>query len=661
MCGISTRSFFKQLICLLIFTIIISTVSMYGQVTIGSPLKPRAGALLELKENDNLQANSTKGLNLPRVSLENASMLKPMLTDSESADVDMRKSHIGLMVFNVNENNGFCKGPYVWSGEVWLSLKNCLELTVDANTIQFPSNAASGVAPSRVLNINWKPLSASPVMTLSSVAGYSPVQGYTPTASPTGGSLAENIQITAMSQAEVAVNPFLEKASRLDISLTGSNKTVTESVLLRQINYALTYTKEPYYLMDGSTYSFKVKSNAKWKAELTDTGGGVVTSLLTTAGGTGEGAVETNVSFTVPNDMTNPTKFLGTAKIRFYSEESQFADVVVDLLCASGSIVGKANAYIVKPSTAILIPVSQANADGTTRITAAETYTAGLVWTDNVNRVAANSNIRMILPAGTGSAGYLFVAAGTAEGNAMVSAVKTGGAIAWSWHIWILNEDPTANTITNNGLVFMDRNLGATTAVGANVNSFGLYYQWGRKDPLPGTANIASLNPAQRAIYNSVGSTTMARNSTASGSLNISTLVANPLTFYMNLHMDDTSWGYGTTKSAYDPCPENWRVATFVGTTSPWNGLTALNTTWNETNKGRTINGNFWPAGGRMQLLTAGDIFYYVAQYGGYWTDRPYLSNTIYSYSLNFYSAAFDPAQAYDKAHGLSVRCVRIP
>lgn len=44
--------------------------SLKGQVTIGSVQKARDGALLDLRENDNLDANSSRGLALPRVILD---------------------------------------------------------------------------------------------------------------------------------------------------------------------------------------------------------------------------------------------------------------------------------------------------------------------------------------------------------------------------------------------------------------------------------------------------------------------------------------------------------------------------------------------------------------------------------------------------------------
>ena len=82
------------------------------------------------------------------------------------------------------------------------------------------------------------------------------------------------------------------------------------------------------------------------------------------------------------------------------------------------------------------------------------------------------------------------------EGNALLAAFDEAGNIVWSWHIW-LTDKPEVYDYQNNpipqsggltdGFYCMDRNLGATdaTALGG-YETFGLYYQWGRKDPFIG-------------------------------------------------------------------------------------------------------------------------------------------------------------------------------
>ena len=76
--------------------------------------------------------------------------------------------------------------------------------------------------------------------------------------------------------------------------------------------------------------------------------------------------------------------------------------------------------------------------------------------------------------------------------NAVVAAYNASGNVIWSWHLWIVNNNPLDAVDTYaNGKIFMRYNLGAFTnsngeADNAKIlDSYGMYYQWGRKDPFP--------------------------------------------------------------------------------------------------------------------------------------------------------------------------------
>ena len=101
------------------------------------------------------------------------------------------------------------------------------------------------------------------------------------------------------------------------------------------------------------------------------------------------------------------------------------------------------------------------------------------------------------------------------------------------------------------GAVMMDRNLGALTVIPSpstvdNYEAYGLYYQWGRKDPF--TQPNAALAP--------VGAITGVTQDVSS----IEYTVSNPTVIYDNAFWgyDSTLWGVNKTK--YDPCPNGWRV-----------------------------------------------------------------------------------------------------
>ena len=109
----------------------------HSQVTIGSTSLPLKGAILDLKENDEESgnANSNRGLILPRVFLTNINELSPILSISEPNYESLKPRYAGLVVYNVNANasSSLEKGVYVWDGIKWNSIKNSLQESVTAN------------------------------------------------------------------------------------------------------------------------------------------------------------------------------------------------------------------------------------------------------------------------------------------------------------------------------------------------------------------------------------------------------------------------------------------------------------------------------------------------------------------------------------------------
>ena len=75
------------------------------------------------------------------------------------------------------------------------------------------------------------------------------------------------------------------------------------------------------------------------------------------------------------------------------------------------------------------------------------------------------------------------------KGNVLLAAFDADGKILWSWHIW-LTDNPCKNLhyVADAKILIMDRNLGAVSADADNQDSYGLLYQWGRKDPFIGAA-----------------------------------------------------------------------------------------------------------------------------------------------------------------------------
>lgn len=160
------------------------------------------------------------------------------------------------------------------------------------------------------------------------------------------------------------------------------------------------------------------------------------------------------------------------------------------------------------------------------------------------------------------------------EGNAVIGAYDAGGTLMWSWHIWAVNYDPEASAVDFNGLKMMDRNLGALANDNSTVEnilaSYGLYYQWGRKDPFIGPASYNAANGASASMYNGSGSRVYMKTETSSAeSGTMDYAVRNPLTFITGVSGSEYDWLWsahsddlwGDTKTVNDPCPYGWRVA----------------------------------------------------------------------------------------------------
>ena len=88
-------------------------------------------------------------------------------------------------------------------------------------------------------------------------------------------------------------------------------------------------------------------------------------------------------------------------------------------------------------------------------------------------------------------------AAKSKQGSGLVALFDAGGAVVWSWLVWVVDKMPS--DVTVGGIAWQDRNVGAEyhsadpKACVQDFRSYGLFYQWGRKEPFIG-AKILSKN-----------------------------------------------------------------------------------------------------------------------------------------------------------------------
>ncbi len=184
--------------------------------------------------------------------------------------------------------------------------------------------------------------------------------------------------------------------------------------------------------------------------------------------------------------------------------------------------------------------------------------------------------------------GYLYFATGgfldapetLDETNAVVAVVDKDGEVLWSWHIWVTPEDPTRTTYRVGDHWVMDRNLGAFSASGATAEeaglSYGLYYQWGRKDPFVGPE--AWNSPVSQQLYAHKGGKITHEFEVVDADTSMEYVTSRPGTFFaggeefdFNWYSGDYNymyngtpadlWGAGGGKTVFDPCPAGWRVA----------------------------------------------------------------------------------------------------
>lgn len=162
------------------------------------------------------------------------------------------------------------------------------------------------------------------------------------------------------------------------------------------------------------------------------------------------------------------------------------------------------------------------------------------------------------------------------KGNAVIALYNKAGEIIWTFHIWCTAQPQNLDFASNSlghAYSVMDRNLGAMSAELGVDSSFGLYYQWGRKDPFIGFTSPDYVNDKE--MYDMDGKeVTLTKKNVGTTPVNSEEMTKNPLTFYVGIDPWDNSdasktllWGDniddGTApvKTIYDPCPKGYMVA----------------------------------------------------------------------------------------------------
>ena len=279
----------------------------------------------------------------------------------------------------------------------------------------------------------------------------------------------------------------------------------------------------------------------------------------------------------------------------------------------------------------------------------------------------------------------------------------TNNDILWSWHIWVTDYDPYVPMTVESGTYIysvpngeihryadksnlnpaiwgtggvyvnafmMDRNLGAEVAFTSPNNptkSYGLYYQWGRKDPFKTTGSVTTKaaddtggpgagSPKQNIRYSIHHPENIITGSNNWTAYETDDPVLGSAAAIWNDHKigDHGTDNCEAGKSIYDPCPYGWQVpktgtwSDFSTTTSVWQGSPAA--------PGRFYREHIWyPAAG---LRRDGGVLSFVGSSGNYWSASR--SSDTDGISMLIMSGSISPSYGDRRTYGLPVRCVRL-
>lgn len=247
-------------------------------------------------------------------------------------------------------------------------------------------------------------------------------------------------------------------------------------------------------------------------------------------------------------------------------------------------------------------------------------------------------------------------------GNAVVAALDGEGKILWSWHLWIpATAIQTAEYGGIMGKALMDRNLGALVVTEATASpvdplSYGLVYQWGRKDPFTNSST---------ALANTLATWVGMDDVVADGMISLEESIANPrLLGHVDngnwLLVDDETLWSDEAKTIYDPCPVGYRVPPRDTGLPFWSADLSSQTGWaiDGTNGWLTIGDpvSVFPIAGYRDDYSVGGM----AKVGArtlYWTSRGNGAKA-YGADLRFDKGTYLGNGSAPKARLASIRCV---
>ena len=334
---------------------------------------------------------------------------------------------------------------------------------------------------------------------------------------------------------------------------------------------------------------------------------------------------------------------------------------------------------------------------------------AQLIWQTNPGSI---KSVELIINEKTP---YIQFEVTIASGNAIIAALDSSGKIEWSWHIW-MPETEIESITSNNGYEVMNLNLGALNNNPGDPNSYGMLYQWGRKDPFPAAASLTGdLQTISAPMYDMDNNLVFISHTSWTDNVNntLEYSIANPTVCISNYSQYsksrdwlsesvDNLWGNPNgynpdsgnkfpdngKKTCYDPSPAGWRVAPpdcFSNFTSSggyaWD-FSDFNV--KDVNNDGIININDYNYGWHFLLDSDKSLYFPAASrfdgsyamlmgsmsglWGNYWSNSPNSSISGGAFcGLSFQVKgqngedwiSVSPAGAASRADAYSIRCIR--
>lgn len=139
----------------------------------------------------------------------------------------------------------------------------------------FVSQSANVVPNAQQFTASWMPIDKEATLTYLGLGGKpfsfgtgSDTPGLNGVVNTAGGGTGKQtftIIPTALTQAEIDADPLIEKASKLDFTISNGISFTSKTIYLRQIRYGLQAVLNQYYILDNSQQSMRIKSNSLWK------------------------------------------------------------------------------------------------------------------------------------------------------------------------------------------------------------------------------------------------------------------------------------------------------------------------------------------------------------------------------------------------------------